>query len=80
MDFWIFGFLDFWIFGFLMIFKIFHIRGWLIFVLLFLNERRATIQMYPYQSFKNVNTTFVAQLNSIFNTILNMMFLYMRTR
>ena len=69
-----------------MIFMIFHIRGWLILVLLFLNERRATIQMYPYQNFKcvlptrNVNTTFIAQLNSIFNKIFNMMFLYMRTR
>ena len=56
------------------------------FVLLFLNERRANIQMYPYQNFKcvlptrNVDTTFIAQLNSIFNKILNMMFLYMRTR
>ena len=40
-----------------MIFMIFHIRGWLIFVLLFLNERRATIQMYPYQNFKCVLPT-----------------------
>ena len=54
LDSWIFGYLDFWIYGDFMIFRI---RGWLIFVLLFLTERRATIQMYPYQNFKCVLPT-----------------------